>query len=141
MKTKLSLLLFLSFSLAACKKNAVDPNTSIKGTWELRATRNGNIMPATYSAGNGHLLSFGVTSFFEYASGTIVAQGSYKKSTESPFQYTISSVLNGPTASLSNSIYYTNEVIIQKDTLELFPANPDVATGFYIKTSNDPLNN
>jgi hypothetical protein len=132
MKTKLLLLLCLGFLITACKKTKVVPNTAIKGTWELRATRNGNIIPATYAPGNGHLLSFGNTTFAEYNTGTVLVKGSYKTSTNSSVQYTISSSTNS---------MFTNGIILQKDTLELIPGMPDISTGFYVKTSSDSLAN
>jgi len=132
MKTKLLLLLCLSFLITACKKTKVVPNTAIKGTWELRATRNGNIIPATYAPGNGHLLSFGNTTFTEYNTGTVLVKGTYKTSTNSSVQYTISSSTNS---------MFTNGIILQKDTLELIPGMPDISTGFYVKTGSDSLSN
>jgi hypothetical protein len=127
---KLLLLLCLGFLITACKKTKVVPNTAIKGTWELRATRNGNIIPATYAPGNGHLLSFGNTTFTEYNAGAIVVKGSYKTSTNSAVQYTISSSTNS---------MFAKGIILQKDTLELIPGMPDISTGFYVKTSIDSL--
>ncbi|MDB5142843.1 MAG: hypothetical protein JWQ66_1556 [Mucilaginibacter sp.] len=132
MKTKLLFLLCLGFLLTACKKTKVVPNTAIKGTWELRATRNGNIMPATYAPGNSHLLSFGNSTFAEYNTGTVLVKGTYKTSTNSSVQYTISSSTNS---------MFTNGIILQKDTLELIPGMPDISTGFYVKTSSDSLAN
>jgi hypothetical protein len=140
MKTKLLLLLCLGLLMTACKKTKVEPNTVIKGTWELRATRNGNIMPATYAPGNGHLLSFGNSTFTEYNAGAIVDKGSYKRSTDTSTQYTIHSYYNNITYNYNNNTY-TNRVILQKDTLVLIPVMPDISTGFYVKTSSDSLAN
>lgn len=132
MKTKLFLLFLIGSLLVACKKNTVDPAAvAIKGTWELRATRYGNIMPRTYPQDNGYVLSFGNTSFGQYFAGVLVDSGSYKKSPNSLYQYTI--FING------NNSSFTNQVIIKKDTLLFIPGNPDAATGFYVKTGNDPL--
>jgi hypothetical protein len=139
MKNKLILLLCLSLLIMACKKTKVVPNdTTIKGTWELRATRNGNIIPATYAPGNGHLLSFGNTTFAEYNAGAIVDKGSYKRSIDTSTQYTIHSYYNNITYNYNNNTY-TNRVILQKDTLVLIPVIPDISTGFYVKTSSDSL--
>lgn len=132
MKTKLLLLLYLGIFITACKKtNVVPNNTAIKGTWELRATRNGNIIPATYAPGNGHLISFGTATFSEYNAGAIVDKGSYEGSANSSTQYTILSNYNNSTG--------TNSVVLHNDTLEIIPTMPDIATGFYVKTSSDSL--
>jgi hypothetical protein len=131
MKIKLSLLLCLGILLTACKKNTVNPNNeAIKGTWELRATRGGNIIPATYPPGNGHILSFGDASFAEYAAGSVVYSGSYGRSTNTDAQYAVVANNNGSP--------FTNWVNIVQDTLALIPGNPDAATGLYIKTSSVP---
>ena len=136
MKAKLYVLLGLCILFVACKKNngSYTGNSAIKGTWELRATRNGNIMPATYAPGNGNQLSFSDVVFDRYTAGSIVAKGTYGKTTNTSNQYNIF-LDNGNGTS-------TNEgAILQKDTLELFPVNPDAATGFYVKTSDNPLTN
>jgi len=136
MKTKLSILICLAAFLGACKKNADQPqtnNATIKGTWELRATRYGNIEPATYPQGNGHIVSFGSTTFALYNANALVENGSYKQSSGSQSQYTI--------LAIDNSVTAISQAIINKDTLELIPINPDVASSFYIKTSSNTLAN
>lgn len=131
MKTKLSLFLFLCLLLAACKKNTGNPTPSIKGTWELRATRYGNIVPGSYPMDNGHVISFGNTTFAQYFAGVLVDSGSYNKSTNSSYQYTV--FVN------DNNSSFTNHVVMKQDTLLLIPGNPDAATGFYVRTGYEPL--
>jgi hypothetical protein len=131
MKTKLSLLLCLGILLAACKKTAVTPANTPKGTWELRATRYGNILPRTYPQDNGNVLSFGNTAFAQYFADVLVDSGSYAKSANLIYQYTI--FVNDSNGS------FTNNVIIKGDTLELIPINPDAARGFYVRTGYNPL--
>lgn len=141
MKNKLIFLLCLALLINACKKTKVVPNdTTIKGTWELRATRNGNIVPATYTPGNGHLLSFGNSTFAEYNAGAIVDKGSYKRSTDTATNYTIHSYFNKTTDNYNNNTY-TNRAILQKDTLVIIPVIADISTGLYVKISSDSLSN
>ncbi|MGZ3751596.1 MAG: hypothetical protein ACXVB0_01290 [Mucilaginibacter sp.] len=138
MKTLLTLLLGVVLLASACIPKGVGPDiAAIKGTWELRATRGGNIIPATYTPGNGHILSFADTTFKEYAGGATIAQGSYKRSTDG-YLYTINTVMNSTSAIIGNTPFYLSEIVIQKDTLKLIPGNPDVATGYFVKTSNTP---
>ncbi len=127
------MLLCLCILLAACKKTTVTPtnNAAIKGTWELRATRYGNILPATYPQDNGHVLSFGNTAFAQYFVDVLVDSGSYAKSTNSIYQYTV--------FASDNTGSFTNNIILKGDTLELIPGDPDAARGFYVRTGNNPL--
>lgn len=130
------MLICLAVLLGSCKKNTVQPpiaNATIKGTWELRATRGGNIEPATYPQDNGHIVSFGNTTFAQYIGNTVIESGSYKLSSNGQSQFTIVPTNNTTTA--------INLAIINRDTLELFPINPDVASSFYVKTSSTPLAN
>ncbi|MGZ3765592.1 MAG: hypothetical protein ACXVA2_13070 [Mucilaginibacter sp.] len=131
MKTKLVLLLSLMILLAACKKNNVYP--SIKGTWELRATRYGNIEPRNYPMDNGNVLSFGNSSYARYFAGVMVDTGNYKISTNAMYEYTVF-------IKASNSAF-TNQVTMKQDTLLLIPGNPDAATGFYVRTGYNPIGN
>ena len=125
MKTRISIILLLAVSLSACKKNhANNPQPSISGTWELRATKGGNILPATYPAGNGNLISFTNPSYTNYKSGSLVTQGT--------FQQNVSD--NNAEIITFNSGNFTNEKgILQLDTLRLQPFNPEIATSYYVK--------
>ena len=136
MKTKLSVLLGLFIFFAACKKNNNHPtkNPTIEGTWELRATRKGNIIPATYAPGNGNLLSFSDAGFAQYAAGSMVDKGTYVKSTSASYQYML--ILD-----IGYAGFTSMSVAFKGDTLQLLPGNPDIATGFYIKTGSAPLSN
>ncbi len=125
MKTRISIILLLAVSLSACKKNhANNPQPSISGTWELRATKGGNILPATYPAGNGNLISFTNPSYTNYKSGSLVTQGTFQQNVSENNAETIT----------FNSGNFTNEKgILQLDTLRLQPFNPEFATSYYIK--------
>ena len=138
MKFKLILLLCDVALLFACTKGDGPSNTAIKGNWELRATRNGNIIPATYPAGNGHILIFGDTTFYDYISGSKVAQGGYHRSSDPNFQFTVRSLSTIPFYSMANSTYNTNEVIIKGDTLLFLPIMPDISTEYYVRTNINP---
>lgn len=133
MKTKLALLFCIVTFFVACKKHSHNPNNElIKGTWELRATRYGNIAPATYVPGNDHKLSFGDVNFAEYDAGSVVLSGTYSKSTDPTAQYNVV---------ISSGASYTDKVNIVADTLSLIPTNPDASVGFYVKTSIVPMGN
>jgi len=125
MKTTISMLLCLTVLLAACKKNHVNkPQPSISGTWELRATKGGNIVPATYAAGNGHLITFADTSYTYYSSGSLVTHGGFLQHIDN----------NGNETFTFNSGNFTNELgMFQSDTLKLKPFNPEIATSYYVK--------
>ncbi|HEY5326107.1 MAG TPA: hypothetical protein VIJ27_03840 [Mucilaginibacter sp.] len=125
MKTTTSILLVLAVLFSACKKNHVNkPQPSISGTWELRATKGGNILPATYPAGNGNLIYFTDASYTYYNSGSLVTQGT--------FQQTIDN--NGAETVTFKSGNFTNEMgVLQLDTLRLKPFNPDISTGYYVR--------
>ena len=138
MKNKLILLLCLSLLITACKKTKVVPNdTAIKGTWELRATRNGNIY-GNIRTRQWTFTSFGNTTFGEYNAGAIVDKGSYRRNIDTSTQYILHSYYNNITYNYNNN-RYTNRAILQKDTLVLIPVIPDISTGFYVKTSSDSL--
>lgn len=126
------MLLCLIVLLTACKKhNEVSNKLSIIGTWELRATRGGNIMPATYASGNGHIISFGNTAFATYAGGILETSGSYQQHTDGSGHDTL--IFTGNTL-------YKDLTTIQNDTLKLQPLFPDIAASFYIKIGNTSLN-
>jgi len=131
MKAIVSVLLCLMVILAACKKNNEVKNTlSLKGTWELRATKGGNIIPATYAPGNGHLISFNNSTFATYTSGVLETSGSYQQHSDNLGHDTL--ILNS-TNPTSGSL--KNLVTIQNDTLKIVPLFPDVATSLYVYIS------
>jgi hypothetical protein len=129
MKTIIPILLYLAISLTACKKNnQVLNKLPITGTWELRATRGGNIIPATYAPGNGHLISFGNTAFATYTGGVLEASGSYQQHTDGSGHDTLI---------YDNNIIHKDIATMKNDTLILEPFDfPDGATSYYIKSSN-----
>jgi len=129
MKTKLFLLICSVISIVSCKKASVTTsnNPAIMGTWELRATRNGNILPATYAAGNGHLLIFSNSHYTEFNSGSIVDSGYYTKSSDTTFRYIVYSTFT--------NTFFHNYILFQQDTLLLKPGQPDISTSYYVKTS------
>lgn len=134
MKTIVFMLVCLSVILTACKKkNEVLNKSDLNGTWELRATRGGNIIPGTYPAGNGHIIIFDNAEFTTYTAGVLVEKVSFLQHSDGMGHDTLI-FING---NFTNNLFNKELATIQNDTLALSPFFPDIATSLYIKTSNN----
>lgn len=123
MKKLLTLILLPSFLFFSCKKNG---GPSLKGTWELRATRGGNVMPQTFQAGNGHLLSISDTSYYLINNTQVVLHGPYQIKHANNGDYFVTH-------------YGEDRFTLLKDSLTLFPLTADMASQIYIRVSNEPV--
>jgi hypothetical protein len=133
MKAMFFVLLCASVILTACKKNGEVLNKlDLNGTWELRATRGGNIIPATYAPGNGHIIIFNNSEFASYAGGVLEEKVSFQRHSDGMGHDTLI-LANG---NLANNLFNEELATMHNDTLMIDPFFPDIATSFYIKTSN-----
>jgi hypothetical protein len=133
MKTVIFMLACLSVILTACKKNSEVLNKlNLNGIWELRATKGGNIIPAIYPPGNGHLISFGNTNFATYVAGVLVGKGNYQQHNDGMGHDTLIFSNNN----YAGGVWNKNIATIQSDTLYIQPLFPDIAASLYVKTSN-----
>ena len=124
MNAKTSLFLIAAVLASACKKNTGNtPQPSVWGTWELRATKGGNILPAVYPAGNGNLVKFTQGSYAAYSSGSLVTQGTYQSSSDS----------NTETLTFKSGNFTSETGTVLLDTLKIKPFNPEIATSYYVK--------
>ena len=72
-------LLVKIMTLLSCKKEEI--NSSLIGSWELRASAGGYRDPSLpafdYSPGNGFILKFTNTEYFQYSKGQLTKSGEY----------------------------------------------------------------
>ena len=125
MKTATLLMLSLTVLLGACKKSQVNKKQpSFTGTWELRATKGGNILPASFPAGNGHLIIFSNTTYIYSVGGSMMTQGDFQEQTDN----------NGNEKfSFSSGDFTSDGGELQGDTLRITPFNPEITSSYYVK--------
>ncbi len=106
MKTKqllLVLLLIPMLALLACEKESIDAQSTedvnvasieggdepLIGSWELRSSQGGyrdaTLPPPDFSSGNGTILKFTATQYFQYAKGQLTRSGTYTVTKETSF--------------------------------------------------------
>jgi hypothetical protein len=98
--------------------------SSITGNWELRQRSGGNILPASFSSGNGNLLRLTDSTYTLYEKGSLLVVGCFKMQTNSKSQTII--VYDDDPAS-------SDELVVRDDTLILKPTHPDFATRIYVR--------
>jgi hypothetical protein len=125
MKNKILLTLCLALLLAACRKSQEKNQApTYAGTWELRATKGGNILPRTYPPGNGNLVVFSTASYTYSVGGTVETQGNFTVQTDN-----YSNIL----FAFSTGNFKSDNGILQGDTLKIKPLNPEIAASYYVK--------
>jgi hypothetical protein len=125
MKNTVLLTLYLTVLLVACKKShTTKPQPSFTGTWELRATKGGNILPATFPPGNGHLVIFANTSYTYSVGGSVVTQGTFLEQTDNS---------GNANFSFSSGDFTDDGGMLLGDTLRIKPLNPEIAASYYVR--------
>lgn len=125
MKTTTLFMLSLNVLLAACKKSQESKQQpSVMGTWELRATKGGNILPASFPAGNGHLVIFSNTSYTYSIGSSMVTKGTFLELTNNS---------GIEKFSFSSGDFTSDGGTLQGDTLIIKPFDPEKASGYYVK--------
>jgi hypothetical protein len=125
MKNKILLTLCFALVLGACKKTQEKNQTpTYAGTWELRATKGGNILPRTYPPGNGQLVVFSTASYTLSIGGTMETQGNFSVQTDNNSNIVFA---------FSSGNFKSDSGILQGDTLKIKPFFGEIASSYYVK--------